>query len=115
MSKEIIQRPWGVEDILQHKDGYKVKHITVLPNSRTSLQMHKYRNEYWIITEGNARINIGTESGVYGVAQHLYIPKNTIHRVENIGGVAMRFVEIQSGEYLGDDDITRFADDYGRV
>ena len=111
----IIMRPWGSEEILQHQYGYKVKQITVNAGCRTSLQRHISRNEYWMIIQGDAFVTIGENSNNYLRGMHLYIPKGVVHRVENAGNQAMKFIEIQSGSYLGDDDIIRIDDDYGRV
>jgi mannose-1-phosphate guanylyltransferase/mannose-6-phosphate isomerase len=92
-----------------------VKKIGVYPGKRLSLQSHDKRSEHWVIIKGKAKVQIGHDFVELTKNQHVYIPKQTLHRMENIGEEMVEFIETQIGEYLGEDDIKRFEDDYGRV
>ena len=109
------ERPWGYFLVLASTPKFKIKKITVKPGCRLSLQSHKSRNEHWIITEGEMHITIGDQVKNYGCNEHVYITKGTKHRMENKGKVSASVVEIQTGDYFGDDDIIRYEDDYGRI
>ena len=91
-----------------------MKHITVDPQGALSLQLHKHRAEHWVIVEGTGRVTVGAETKVLGANQSVYIPPETKHRLENVGDGPLRIIEVQSGSYLGEDDIVRFEDIYGR-
>lgn len=112
----INYRPWGYYEILSGTDtsGYKVKKITILPNKRLSLQSHRNRSEHWVIISGIVKVNI--DGNIYdgSTNSYFYIPNNCMHRIENIGDYNAEFIETQTGNYLGEDDIIRFQDDYGR-
>lgn len=108
-------RPWGTYTILDESLGYKVKRIEVYPGQRLSLQHHHYRSEHWIIVQGKAEVVNGDETVQLGVNQSIYIPQGNIHRLVNIGTELLVMIEVQCGNYLGEDDIVRHQDDYARV
>jgi len=109
------ERPWGVFEVLLDGETCKVKKITVNPGCRLSLQSHEKRNEHWIVVEGSMRITTGDHVEDYSKNAHIYIPHGTKHRMKNLGSVLASVIEIQTGTYFGEDDITRFEDDYNRV
>jgi len=108
-------RPWGEYKVLEHYKNSKIKRIIVLPKSKLSLQMHKYRSEHWVIIEGTAKIVRGNEEFILKENESTYIPKSTVHRIENPLDKQLELIEVQIGNYLEEDDIIRFEDDYGRV
>ncbi|MCG9892772.1 MAG: cupin domain-containing protein [Thermosynechococcaceae cyanobacterium MS004] len=107
-------RPWGAFTILEEGPGYKIKRIEVSPNHRLSLQMHHHRSEHWIVISGIAKVTRGDEEIMLSTNESTYVPRFTHHRLENPGKVPLVIIEIQNGEYLGEDDIVRFDDDYVR-
>lgn len=109
-----IQRPWGYYDSIDHGDRFQVKRIVVNPGASLSLQMHHHRAEHWIVVTGTARVTRGDETFLLSENQSTYIPLGTTHRLENPGRVPLEMIEVQSGSYLGEDDIVRFEDSYGR-
>jgi mannose-1-phosphate guanylyltransferase/mannose-6-phosphate isomerase len=109
-----VHRPWGSFEGIDHGERYQVKHITVNPGASLSLQMHHHRAEHWVIVHGTARVTRGDESFVVTENQSTYIPIGVMHRLENPGKVLLEMIEVQSGPYLGEDDIVRFEDVYGR-
>lgn len=113
---ETFYRPWGYYTTIHGNDetGYKVKKIGVLTNSRLSLQSHNQRSEHWVIVQGKAKVQVGDNFLELNKNQHVYIPKKTLHRIENIGEELLIFIETQIGDYLGEDDIIRYQDDYNR-
>lgn len=108
-------RPWGSFEVLLDNPNFKVKKITVKSGCRLSLQSHKRRNEHWVVIEGRMRITVGNEVRNYEVNEHVYIPRETKHRMENSGTEEASVIEIQTGDYFGEDDIIRYEDDYNRV
>jgi len=110
-----VFRPWGAYDSIDNRERYQVKRITVKPGARLSLQMHHHRAEHWVVVKGTAQITIGDEVKLVSENQSVYIPVGVKHCLENPGKVAIELIEIQSGSYLGEDDIVRFDDKYGRV
>lgn len=110
-----IYRPWGNYTILDKGPRYKIKRIIVQPNARLSLQMHYHRSEHWVVVSGTAKVTIGNEEKVVHENESTYIPKSTIHRLENPGKVPLEIIEVQNGEYLGEDDIVRMDDVYSRI
>ncbi len=110
-----VFRPWGAYDSIDNGERYQVKRITVKPGARLSLQMHHHRAEHWVVVKGTAQITIGDEVKLVSENQSVYIPVGVKHCLENPGKVAIELIEIQSGSYLGEDDIVRFDDKYGRV
>ena len=110
-----VARPWGEYDAIDSGERFQVKRITVKPGERLSLQMHHHRAEHWIVVRGTARVTRGDESFLLSENESTYIPLGTVHRLENPGRVPLEMIEVQSGSYLGEDDIVRFEDTYGRV
>jgi mannose-1-phosphate guanylyltransferase/mannose-6-phosphate isomerase len=109
-----VFRPWGSYDSIDYGDRFQVKRITVNPGAQLSLQMHHHRAEHWIVVQGTARVTRGEEVFLLGENQSTYIPMGTVHRLENPGKVPLHLIEVQSGTYLGEDDIVRYEDTYGR-
>ncbi|ENX50563.1 mannose-1-phosphate guanylyltransferase/mannose-6-phosphate isomerase [Acinetobacter ursingii NIPH 706] len=109
-----VYRPWGKYDSIDHAERYQVKRITVKPGQKLSIQMHHHRSEHWIVVSGTAKIHKGKESFLLTENQSTYIPLGEIHALENPGKVQLELIEVQSGSYLGEDDIVRFEDLYGR-
>ncbi len=109
-----VHRPWGTYRSLHNGHRVQVKHITVKPGGQLSLQMHHHRAEHWIVVQGTARIRRGDEEMMLTEDQSTYIPLGTMHRLENPGKIPLHLIEVQSGSYLGEDDIVRFEDSYGR-
>jgi len=109
-----IYRPWGSYECIDAEERFQVKRITVNPGASLSLQMHYHRSEHWIVVKGTARITRGDESLILSENQSTYIPLGVKHRLENSGKLPLELIEVQSGSYLGEDDIVRFDDVYGR-
>ncbi|HEY5649450.1 MAG TPA: mannose-1-phosphate guanylyltransferase/mannose-6-phosphate isomerase [Nitrospiria bacterium] len=109
-----VVRPWGTYTVLENGPGYKIKRILVNPRSRLSLQLHKQRSEHWVVVEGRACVRRGDEVFELEVNQSTYIPMRTKHRLENTTKKPLQIIEVQNGPYLGEDDIIRYDDDYGR-
>jgi mannose-1-phosphate guanylyltransferase/mannose-6-phosphate isomerase len=109
-----VFRPWGSYDSIDHGERFQVKRLSVKPGASMSLQMHHHRAEHWIVVAGTARITRGEETFLLEENQSTYIPLGTKHRIENPGKIALHIIEVQSGTYLGEDDIVRFEDRYGR-
>ena len=108
-------RPWGYFVVLSDREDHKIKRIVVCPGKRLSLQRHQKRSEHWFFLNGNALVTLGQRQLEVSADQSLNIAQNTIHRVENIGQQDVVFIEIQTGDYFGEDDIERFEDDFGRI
>ncbi|MDX2270966.1 MAG: phosphomannose isomerase type II C-terminal cupin domain [Cyanobacteriota bacterium] len=108
-------RPWGSFTVLEEGTDYKIKRIEVLPQHRLSLQMHYHRSEHWIVVSGTAKVTCGSEEKVITTNQSTYVPPCTKHRLENPGVIPLVIIEVQNGQYLGEDDIVRFSDDYARA
>ncbi|PCE33826.1 mannose-1-phosphate guanylyltransferase/mannose-6-phosphate isomerase [Burkholderia ubonensis] len=109
-----VHRPWGHYDSVDTGDRFQVKRIVVKPGARLSLQMHHHRAEHWIVVRGTARITRGEETFLLSENESTYIPLGVSHRLENPGKMPLELIEVQSGAYLGEDDIVRFDDTYGR-
>ncbi len=109
-----VFRPWGSYDSIDTGDRFQVKRLVVKPGAQMSLQLHHHRAEHWIVVSGTARITRGDETFLLGENESTYIPLGTRHRIENPGKVTLHIIEVQSGSYLGEDDIVRFEDVYGR-
>ncbi|MEB3226205.1 MAG: phosphomannose isomerase type II C-terminal cupin domain [Synechococcus sp.] len=107
-------RPWGTFTVLDEGPGYKIKRIEVKPGHRLSLQMHHHRSEHWIVVSGTAHVECGDNIELLTPNQSTYVPACTKHRLQNPGVVPLILIEVQNGEYLGEDDIIRFQDDYAR-
>ena len=109
-----VHRPWGTYRTLHHGHRVQVKHIMVRPGGKLSLQMHHHRAEHWVVVQGTAKVTRGNEELMLSENQSTYIPLGTPHRLENPGKIPLHLIEVQSGSYLGEDDIVRFEDSYGR-
>jgi mannose-1-phosphate guanylyltransferase/mannose-6-phosphate isomerase len=109
-----VHRPWGSYTSLHQGDRVQVKHIVVKPGERLSLQMHHHRAEHWVVAQGTAKVLCGEEQLMLSENQSCYIPLGSAHRLENPGKIPLHVIEVQSGSYLGEDDIVRFDDHYGR-
>jgi mannose-1-phosphate guanylyltransferase/mannose-6-phosphate isomerase len=110
-----VVRPWGSYDSIDLGDRFQVKRIVVNPGAKLSLQMHHHRAEHWIVVQGTARVTRGDKEFLLGENESTYIPMGTTHRLENPGKVPLHLIEVQSGTYLGEDDIVRYDDTYGRA
>ena len=110
-----VYRPWGNYTVLEESQRYKIKRIVVLPEASLSKQMHYHRSEHWVVVKGTAKVSVGNEERIIHENESTYIPKSTIHRLENPGKIPLEIIEVQNGEYLGEDDIIRMDDIYGRV
>ncbi|WP_293745697.1 mannose-1-phosphate guanylyltransferase/mannose-6-phosphate isomerase [uncultured Paraglaciecola sp.] len=110
-----VFRPWGSYDSIDNGERFQVKRITVKPGEKLSVQMHHHRAEHWIVVSGTAKVTNGDETLLLSENQSTYIPIGVIHALENPGRIPLELIEVQSGTYLGEDDIVRFSDRYGRV
>lgn len=108
-------RPWGRYDILDGGEGFKVKRITVQPEKRLSYQSHKKRSEFWVVVSGHAEVTLNEILSNKQKGDTVHIQTGVKHRIANSGHTPLIFIEVQLGDYLGEDDIERFSDDYGRV
>ena len=113
--REFDSRPWGTYTVLEEDRGFKVKRIEVLPGKRLSYQKHSQRAEHWFVVEGTAKVTLDDEEIIVRAGESIDIPIGAAHRVENPGDVNLMFIEVQRGSYLGEDDIVRLQDDYGRT
>ena len=109
------QRPWGSFTVLDEADGYKVKRIEVLPRKRLSYQRHSRRAEHWMIVQGVGKVTLDGRQSLVRTGETVDVPVGTAHRIENPGDENLVFIEIQRGGYLGEDDIVRLEDDFGRL
>lgn len=114
LAPKIEERPWGYFSILEKGPTHQIKHLFLKPKARLSLQMHNHRSEHWIVVSGVAKVQKGEEIFYVHKNESAYIPQTVKHRLENPGLIPLRIVEVQSGEHLGEDDIVRFEDIYGR-
>jgi len=110
-----VYRPWGAYDSIDNGPRYQVKRITVAPGQKLSVQMHHHRAEHWIVVTGTAKVTIGEKQILLTENQSTYIPVGVVHALENPGKIPLEMIEVQSGTYLGEDDIVRFEDRYGRA
>lgn len=107
-------RPWGWYETVLAVPGHKVKRISVLPGAQISLQKHLHRAEHWVVALGVARITVGEQVQTLGVGGHVDIALGQVHRLANLTAEPLEVIEVQFGDYLGEDDIVRLCDDYGR-
>ncbi len=114
MEHTMVYRPWGSYTVLENGPRYKIKRIEVNPGARLSLQMHYHRSEHWVVVRGTAKVTIGEDVRFIHENESAYVPKSTLHRLENPGKVPIEIIEVQNGEYLEEDDIVRIDDQYGR-
>lgn len=121
MSEKLIatpsfeRRPWGTFTVLDEGPDFKVKRIEVLPGKRLSYQKHSQRSEHWVVVQGTAKVTIDDRETIVSPGQAIDIAIGAAHRVENPGDNSLLFIEVQRGSYLGEDDIVRLQDDFGRV
>lgn len=109
-----VYRPWGTYTVLEEGDGFKIKRIEVNPGAKISLQLHHHRSEHWVVVSGTANVINGENEFIVNTNESTYIPAGNKHRLENPGVVILVIIEVQSGTYVGEDDIVRFEDSYGR-
>ena len=109
-----MHRPWGNYQSLDNGDRYQVKRIVVKKGGRLSLQYHNHRAEHWVVVRGTAKVTLGDQVKMLQENQSIYIPFGTPHRLENPGKIDLELIEVQTGSYLGEDDIIRIEDDYRR-
>ena len=109
-----VERPWGSYTVLEKGDRYKIKRVVLKPKAKLSLQLHRWRSEHWVVVSGVAKVTREEETYLAYTNESTYIPINAKHRLENPEDVPLQIIEVQNGEYLEEDDIERFADDYGR-
>ncbi len=109
-----VYRPWGSYESLDVGPSFQIKHLQVKPGARLSLQRHRQRAEHWVVVDGSARVRLGERRFALEKNQSAYIPAGEAHALENPGPGDLSIIEVQSGDYLGEDDIERLADDYGR-
>ena len=109
-----VFRPWGSFDSLEHQDGFQVKRLVVNPGAVLSLQLHHHRAEHWVVVKGTARITLNDDEFDLNVNESVYVPIGAKHRIANRGTEPVHIIEVQCGDYLGEDDIVRFEDNYGR-
>ena len=114
-SPRFDRRPWGTFTVLDEADGFKVKRIEVLPGKRLSYQKHAQRAEHWVVVQGTARVTLDNEDIILEAGRAIDIRVGAAHRVENPGQDMLVFIEVQRGTYLGEDDIVRLHDDFGRA
>src|SRR6266550_8436580 len=114
-SPRFDRRPWGTFTVLDEADGFKVKRIEVLPGKRLSYQKHAQRAEHWVVVQGTAKVTLDDEEINVPAGEAIDIGVGSAHRVENAGTEALVFIEVQRGAYLGEDDIVRLQDDFGRA
>ena len=110
-----VYRPWGQYDSIDHGDRYQVKRITVKPGQKLSVQMHHHRAEHWIVVKGTARVTLDGQDRLLTENESIYLPVGSVHALENPGRIPLELIEVQVGSYLGEDDIVRLQDRYGRA
>ena len=109
-----VHRPWGTYTILQCGDTFQIKRITVMPGRRISLQLHHHRSEHWVVVKGMALVGNNGDEFFVRTGESTFVPAGTKHRLENPGLIPLEVIEVQNGEYVGEDDIVRFDDDFER-
>ncbi len=114
-SPRFDRRPWGTFTVLDEEDGFKVKRIEVLPGKRLSYQKHTQRAEHWVVVQGTAKVTLDDREIIVKAGEAIDIAVGSAHRVENPGEAVLVFIEVQRGNYLGEDDIVRLQDDFGRA
>lgn len=112
--REKDERPWGSYEVLEERPGFKVKRLEVKPGARLSLQRHSRRSEHWVVVKGIADVVCGDRESRLEEGNHIFIPAETNHRLGNSGSNPLTLIEVQLGDYLGEDDIVRLEDDYKR-
>ena len=110
------ERPWGTYEIITKGNGFQVKRLIINPDSRLSLQWHRHRDETWVIVRGVAEIEVNKNKKNLGRGENIFVARTISHRIKNISVVEpLEIIEVQTGDYLGEDDIERVEDDYGRI
>jgi mannose-1-phosphate guanylyltransferase/mannose-6-phosphate isomerase len=109
-----VHRPWGSYTILEDSEFFKIKRVTVKPGQQLSHQLHKHRSEHWVVVSGTAQVELDGETRVLQKGESTFVCSGARHRLRNTGTVPLEVIEVQLGDYLGEDDIVRFEDDYGR-
>ncbi|MFA6332634.1 MAG: phosphomannose isomerase type II C-terminal cupin domain, partial [Methanoregula sp.] len=109
-----VHRPWGSYTILEEGKNYKIKRVTVKPGARLSLQLHHHRSEHWVVVQGTAEVELDGEKQLLRKGESTYVHSGTVHRLKNPGLLPLEVIEVQLGDYLEEDDIVRFDDEYGR-
>jgi mannose-6-phosphate isomerase len=115
MGKETDRRPWGYYEVLADEQDHKVKRITVNPGERLSLQLHRRRAEHWFVLRGEAVATLGEKELFLKSGDSVNVPEGEAHRIANKGSIPLIFIEVQTGESFGEEDIERIEDDYGRT
>jgi len=115
MGHEVEQRPWGSFEVLSDEEDHKVKRIIVRPGQRLSYQRHALRAEHWFMVRGSANVTLDDEVIKITTGGHIDIPRGAAHRIQNPGDDDLVFIEVQHGDYFGEDDIVRLEDDFGRA
>ncbi len=110
-----VVRPWGAYDSVDHGDRFQVKRLTLKPGGKSSLQRHHHRSEHWVVVKGTALVTVDGETKLVRENESVYVPMGATHRIENPGRIQLEVIEVQAGSYLGEDDIVRLDDSYGRV
>jgi mannose-1-phosphate guanylyltransferase / mannose-6-phosphate isomerase len=110
-----VHRPWGNYTTLEEGPRYKIKRIVVKPGQQLSLQLHHHRSEHWVVVSGTAKVTVGEKVELLSANQSTYIPIGETHRLENPGKMDLAMIEVQCGDYVGEDDIVRLTDVYGRA
>ncbi len=113
-NSSVVHRPWGSYEVLVEETRYKVKKIVVFPNSRLSMQSHYHRSEHWVVVLGVAKVTLDEKEIILKENESTFIPVYATHRLENIGKINLEMIEVQTGSYIGEDDIVRYEDDYNR-
>ncbi len=114
-AQPIVLRPWGSYQVLFESERYQIKRIVVNRQHRLSYQMHHHRSEHWVITAGTAKVTLEDQLHLLSEGESIFVSRGMKHRLENPGHVPLVVIEVQCGEYLGEDDIVRFKDDYARA
>ena len=114
-NNQMFERPWGTFEIFATAPHYQVKRLTVFPKGKLSLQSHKHRSEHWVVVCGTAEVTNGEKKIILKENESTYIPAGCVHRLENSGKENMEIIEVQTGDYLGEDDIVRYEDIYNRL
>ena len=115
-SDKKVERPWGTYEIITKGNGFQVKRLIINPDSRLSLQWHRLRDETWVIVRGVAEIEVNKNKKNLGRGENVFVARTITHRIKNISVVEpLEIIEVQTGDYLGEDDIERLEDDYGRI
>ena len=114
MGSSKVEKPWGYYSVILDEEKWKVKKILVKKGHRLSLQSHRLRREHWFVVQGKALVTLDDEERELHEGEYVDIPIGSKHRIENVGDGDLIFIEVQTGEYFGEDDIVRYQDDYGR-